>query len=125
MTDIRALTKAMQGKALCNSDPEAFFPVDPETPNLPQWARDRLAAEPEIELYLREGSAIQLCAACPVRTACLGLADVLDDVSPMPVQGIWGGLTLAGRRKRKRQFNREARRREIARSIPDLMLHRT
>ena len=69
-------------EALCREyDPELWFPVaEPGTA-----AYDRLAAP-----------ARAVCAACPVRAACLEWADAIQ-----AAYGIFGGLDPAQRRARR------------------------
>lgn len=70
-------------------DPELFFPVGP-------GARLQIAA------------AKRVCAACPVRQACLSFALHTD------VDGIWGGTTHAERAELRRTDNGAAVAAEVA-----------
>lgn len=66
----------------------------------PAWYVDALCARVDPELFFPEGThgreAKKVCAACPVRDQCLGYA-----IDNHEQEGIWGGLSPSGRRRRK------------------------
>ena len=73
------------------------------------WQADAACAEADPELFFAgdEASvreAMQLCAACEVRTACLRSAMAHGEM-----HGVWGGTTESQRRRRIRQERRERR----------------
>lgn len=89
-------TAAWRRHAACaDTDPELFFATDEET----------------------VGQAKQVCATCPVRTACLETA-----LRQHEMHGVWGGMAEAERRRLIRQRRREQRERRARakqRQAPD------
>ena len=77
-------------RAACRAaDPDSFFPV----------------AEPGTDAYeLQVAEAKKVCAACPVRAACLRWA--MDSHFK---DGVWGGTTPDERRLERRRRNRRIR----------------
>jgi WhiB family transcriptional regulator, redox-sensing transcriptional regulator len=88
--DLLAVVPAWVADGLCaQTDPEAFFP-EPETPAAARSAK-------------------QVCAACPVRAACLE-----DALARGERHGVWGGKTTTERRNILRYRRRVARAGEVA-----------
>ncbi|MQA62366.1 MAG: hypothetical protein GEU86_12900 [Actinophytocola sp.] len=76
----------------------------------PGWVRDAVCAQTDPELFFPDkggstAAAKRICAGCPVRARCLDYA--LD--SPVPVSGIWGGLSEKERRPLIKARNRARR----------------
>lgn len=85
--------------AACKGRGELFFGPDDEAVSKRNW---------------RESRAKAICARCPLRSACLdhALAEGITD-------GVWGGVTEAGRaalrfRRRKKVNDRRYRERQVA-----------
>jgi hypothetical protein len=72
---IRELTSLMhRANPACTGQPGLFFP------------RDAFEDEPPADHAARVAAARQVCAACPVRPACLAYA-----LKTRPETGVWGG----------------------------------
>lgn len=84
---IKELPGWMRHAACRALDPELFFGPDLG------WGR---ISEPATERVAREMQAKQVCAACPVRDACLEYAMATPEHD-----GLWGGLTAAERFRRR------------------------
>lgn len=78
----------------------------------PEWVADGLCAQTDPELFFPEKgastrSARSVCAACPVRAACLEYALTNNELV-----GVWGGTSvqerIALRRERRDQERRAA-----------------
>jgi len=75
------------------------------------WRRDAACAETDPELFFAVdeetvAQAKQVCAACPVRAACLETA-----LRQHEMHGVWGGMAEGERRRLIRQRRREQRER--------------
>lgn len=76
------------------------------------WRDEAACTGSDIDVFFpvgddEEATAIakEICAACPVREACLGYA-----LSTNQTEGIWGGLTGPERRRLRRRIRERQRR---------------
>jgi WhiB family redox-sensing transcriptional regulator len=75
------------------------------------WRQDAACRDADTSIFFPEtddeaAAALALCAACPVREACLEFALITrqDD-------GVWGGMTETERKRLRRRRQEAARRR--------------
>lgn len=80
------------------------------------WRRDAACADQDPDLFFAGDetsvdAAKQVCARCPVRTACLETALAVNEM-----HGVWGGMAEGERRRliRRRRRDRGRRRRSGA-----------
>lgn len=76
------------------------------------WQREAACAEEDPELFFAGDDhsverAKQVCAVCPVRTACLETALAVNEM-----HGVWGGMAEGERRRLIRRRRRERRDRQ-------------
>jgi WhiB family redox-sensing transcriptional regulator len=71
------------------------------------WMQDALCAEVGGDLWFPENGenpaeALAVCRRCPVQEECLDHADEIEGTGRYTAMGIWGGMTSAQRRSRRR-----------------------
>ena len=76
------------------------------------WRQDAACADEDPEIFFAGDDASvraakQVCATCPVRSACLETALAVNEM-----HGIWGGMGEGERRRLIRQRRREKRQRQ-------------
>ena len=76
------------------------------------WRREAACADEDPDLFFAGDdrsvrAAKQVCASCPVRSACLETALAVNEM-----HGVWGGMAEGERRRLIRQRRRDRRRRE-------------
>lgn len=100
-----------------------MIPVNPLSAlDTAPWRRDAACAESDPELFFATDDEVvarakRVCAACPVRTACLETA-----LRQHEMHGVWGGMAETERRRLIRQRRREQRERRARaqqRQAPD------
>lgn len=86
----RFLLDAEITPACAEADPDAFFPIDDDTP---------LARGMKAQIrYADENGAKAVCAECPLKVECLIFAVRTGQ------QGIWGGTTENERKALRRRY---------------------